>query len=249
MAQVYETYLDAVLGRDYDPRGGTRAEAGLPPTPRNRGRVATGRLDRPLGCLAKRGIDIAGGIALLILLGPFMALLALAVRRDGGPAFYATTRVGRGARPFACYRFRTMVVGAETLIKRILAADPEARRQWETNVELRNDPRVTAIGAVLCRTGLDALPQLINVLRGEMSLIGPRPLRENEIPAYGVGFACYVTVRPGLTGLWRVGGRVGARFASQAALDAAYIRHWTPWADARILLRTVFVVLARSRIY
>lgn len=176
---------------------------------------------------AKRVLDVAGAAFLLLALSPLIAALAVAVRCAlGRPVLFRQTRPGWHGRPFVCFKFRSML--------------PDA----DGRDGLPDAARLTPFGIFLRRTSLDELPELWNVLRGEMSLIGPRPILEGEVPAYGAGFAAYVTVRPGLTGPWRVAD--GAGFASRAAFDVQYVREWTPWTDARILVRSAIAVLGRS---
>jgi Undecaprenyl-phosphate galactose phosphotransferase WbaP len=195
---------------------------------------------------AKRAMDIAiAGLALALAL-PFFLLVALLVRADGGPAFYAHPRVGRGGRVFGCLKFRSMVVDSEARLEALLAADPAARAEWEQTRKLRNDPRITPIGRILRATSLDELPQLINVLRGEMSLVGPRPVTQAELDRYyGAAAAHYLSVRPGITGLWQVSGRSETCYDQRVALDVAYVSQPSLLADLRILLKTPLAVLSR----
>jgi len=195
---------------------------------------------------AKRAMDIAiAGIGLL-LLAPVFLVLALLVRADGGPAFYVHPRVGRGGRIFGCIKFRSMVVDSEARLEALLASDPAARAEWEQTRKLRNDPRITRIGRFLRATSLDELPQLINVLRGEMSLVGPRPVTPAELDRYyGAAAAHYLSVRPGITGPWQVSGRSETSYDQRVALDVAYVTQPSLLTDLRILLRTPLAVLSR----
>jgi lipopolysaccharide/colanic/teichoic acid biosynthesis glycosyltransferase len=196
--------------------------------------------------MAKRLADIAiAGTALLFAL-PFFLVVAVLVRADGGPAFYAHPRVGRFGRLFGCLKFRSMVVDSQARLDALLAADPAAREEWETTRKLRNDPRITRIGRFLRGTSLDELPQLINVLKGEMSIVGPRPVTQAELDRhYGAAAAHYVTVRPGITGLWQVSGRSETSYDQRVALDVAYVSQPSMMADLRILLKTPIAVLSR----
>jgi len=192
---------------------------------------------------AKRAIDVAlAGAALLATL-PLLVVLFCLVRADGGPAFFGHRRVGRNNRTFVCWKFRTMVPDSEDYLHRLLVSCPQARAQWERERKLDPDPRITRLGAVLRRTSLDELPQLVNVLRGDMSLVGPRPVVADELERfYRDRSRYYLSVRPGLTGLWQVSGRNGLSYAARVRLDAWYVMHWSLFLDLRILLRTVRVV-------
>ena len=196
--------------------------------------------------IAKRALDVIGAGLGLVLLAPFFLIVALMVRADGGPAFFAHQRVGRGGKLFGCLKFRSMVIDSQARLETLLANDPAARAEWEATRKLKNDPRITPIGRFLRSTSLDELPQLINVLRGEMSLVGPRPVPEAEIIRYyGASAAHYMTVRPGITGLWQVSGRSETSYESRVALDVTYVSRPSLLADISILLRTPVAVLSR----
>ena len=196
--------------------------------------------------IAKRALDIIGAGVGLVLLAPFFLIVALMVRADGGPAFFAHQRVGRGGKLFGCLKFRSMVIDSQARLEALLANDPAARAEWEATRKLKNDPRITRIGRFLRSTSLDELPQLINVLLGEMSLVGPRPVQEAEIDRYyGASAAHYMAVRPGITGLWQVSGRSETSYESRVALDVAYVSRPSMIADLTILLRTPVAVLSR----
>jgi exopolysaccharide production protein ExoY len=196
--------------------------------------------------IAKRTLDIIGAGLGLVLLSPFFLIVALMVRADGGPAFFAHQRVGRGGKLFGCLKFRSMVIDSQTRLEALLANDPAARAEWEATRKLKNDPRITRIGSFLRSTSLDELPQLINVLLGEMSLVGPRPVQEAEIDRYyGASAAHYMAVRPGITGLWQVSGRSETSYESRVALDVSYVSRPSLLADISILLRTPVAVLSR----
>jgi exopolysaccharide production protein ExoY len=198
----------------------------------------------------KRAMDVLGALALLLACLPAFLAIALLVRRDGGPVFYAHPRIGRGGRPFGCLKFRSMVVDADQRLAALLEQDPAARAEWEACRKLRHDPRVTWIGRFLRATSLDELPQLLNVLRGEMSLVGPRPVQAAELEThYGAAAAHYLSVRPGITGLWQVSGRSDTSYASRVALDVRYAANPSLWTDIRILLRTPAAVLLRRGAY
>ena len=196
--------------------------------------------------IAKRALDIVAAGLGLVLLSPFFLIVALMVRADGGPAFFAHQRVGRGGKLFGCLKFRSMVIDSQARLEALLANDPVARAEWEATRKLKNDPRITRIGRFLRSTSLDELPQLINVLRGEMSLVGPRPVQEAEIDRYyGASAAHYMAVRPGITGLWQVSGRSETSYESRVALDVAYVSRPSLLADLSILLRTPVAVVSR----
>jgi len=196
--------------------------------------------------IAKRALDMIGAGLGLVLLSPFFLIVALMVRADGGPAFFAHQRVGRGGKLFGCLKFRSMVIDSQARLEALLASDPAARAEWEATRKLKNDPRITRIGRFLRSTSLDELPQLINVLRGEMSLVGPRPVQEAEIDRYyGASAAHYMAVRPGITGLWQVSGRSETSYESRVALDVSYVSRPSLLADLSILLRTPVAVLSR----
>lgn len=194
----------------------------------------------------KRVLDATAAICLLVALAPLLVLIAAAIRMQGGPILYGHRRLGRGLREFRCLKFRTMRTDGDEVLARLLETDPAARREWRETRKLRNDPRVTPLGRLLRRTSLDELPQLFNVLRGEMSLVGPRPVVREELDQhYGVAAAAYALVRPGITGLWQVSGRSDTSYRTRVALDTEYVMTMSLKRDASILLRTVAVVLLR----
>jgi undecaprenyl-phosphate galactose phosphotransferase len=211
--------------------------------------TAPNNLARLHARLLKRGFDVAASAALLVALAPLFAVLALLVRRDGGPVLYGQRRIGRGGRPIVCLKFRTMVVDADAVLAEVLARDPAAREEWEKDHKLKDDPRVTRVGRVLRATSLDELPQLWNVLRGEMSLVGPRPIVAAEVPKFGDDIAFYYEVDPGITGLWQVSGRNELDYDRRVRLNTWYVRNWSLWHDVAILVKTVRVVLARDGAY
>jgi undecaprenyl-phosphate galactose phosphotransferase len=201
--------------------------------------------------MLKRLMDIIGSIFLLILLSPVFALFAFLIRReDGGPALFVQPRAGHRGREFGCIKFRTMIMDAEEQLSRWREEKSPIYEQYLTsNFKLRSDPRVTRIGRWLRSTSLDELPQLINVLIGDMSLVGPRPLLPREIREYGVTFRLYQRIRPGITGLWQISGRSHTRFADRVASDEWYIKNWSFWYDIVILLKTVSVLVTRDGAY
>lgn len=206
-------------------------------------------LARPWSQALKRAFDLVAGSALLILAAMPMAIIAWQIAKSGRPILFGHERVGRHGQLFRCWKFRTMVPDAAAVLARLLAENPEARAEWERDFKLKNDPRVTPIGSWLRRTSLDELPQLFNVLKGEMSLVGPRPVIRDELRRYGEEQVYYTQVRPGLTGLWQVSGRNDVDYAQRVHLDAWYVRNWNLWYDILILVRTAVVVCRRSGAY
>lgn len=199
--------------------------------------------------LTKRLFDVVAAFVLLLLLAPVMAVLALRIRCDGGPALFKHQRLGQGGRLFPCYKFRTMVVDSEERLTRLLARNPDMRAEWERDHKLRADPRISPIGHFLRRTSLDELPQLFNVLRGEMSLVGPRPIVQAELARYGADADYFLMVRPGITGLWQVSGRNDVGYEQRVYLDTWYVKNWSLWYDIAILFKTLRVVLQRDGAY
>lgn len=189
---------------------------------------------------------VFAAFALLFFL-PFLLLVALLILvADGRPVFFTQERIGQNGRPFRCLKFRTMVRDADARLKELLDRDPDARREWETTRKLSNDPRIHCIGAILRKTSLDELPQFLNVLRGEMSVVGPRPIVMEEAQYYGTAFKYYIAALPGVTGAWQVSGRSNTSFEERVALDIDYVQNWNFWRDVRIVMRTVSVVLKQD---
>lgn len=199
--------------------------------------------------LTKRIFDTLAAVVLMILLTPVMLFIAFLVRQDGGPALFAHPRIGKKGKVFNCYKFRTMHVDAENQIEQLLQKRPELRAQWESERKLRDDPRVSRWGQLLRKTSLDELPQLLNVIRGEMSLVGPRPVVSSELQRFGKDVGYYLMVRPGMTGLWQVNGRSDVDYDTRVYLDTWYVKNWSLWYDLIILFKTVRVVLTRSGAY
>ncbi len=192
--------------------------------------------------------------ALTLLLGlfalPLFLIIMVAVKLDSrGPIFYGHYRLGRRGRPFTAWKFRSMVVNADTVLQNHLVANHLLREEWERERKLKSDPRITRVGRFLRRTSLDELPQLWNVLRGEMSLVGPRPIVDEEIGHYADKYELYKRVHPGITGLWQVSGRNDVTYAERVNLDAYCVRNWSVWLDIYILLRTIWVVLIGDGAY
>jgi len=201
--------------------------------------------------IAKRGFDIVGSSILLILFSPLFIVTACLIKlEDRGPIFYAQERVGRRGRLFKVLKFRSMAVNAHQILLQWLQENPEIKKEYEgNNFKLRKDPRVTKMGRWLRSTSMDELPQLWNVLKGEMSLVGPRPLLEREVERYGPNIHLYRQARPGITGIWQISGRSRTKFSDRSNLDAWYIRNWSLWYDFYILFKTAVVVLRRDGAY
>jgi len=205
-------------------------------------------LANPLIYATKRAIDYLAAAAIAAILILPMLLIALRIKlASPGPATYRQQRIGKNGRKFFCYKFRTMYPDAAKRLDEILVSDPEAKKEWEKSYKIKNDPRITPIGDFLRRTSLDELPQLLNILRGEMSLVGPRPVVQEEIQKYyKEDSVFYFRVPPGLTGLWQVSGRSNTTYEYRVSLDTWYVKNWTLWLDAMILFKTVRVVLKRE---
>ena len=197
--------------------------------------------------LLKRSIDLVLTLILAILFAPLLLLIAAAIRLDSpGPVFFPHRRIGRGGREFCAWKFRSMISGADAVLREYLKQNPEAEIEWACNQKLKDDPRVTRLGRFLRRSSLDELPQLWNVIRGEMSLVGPRPIVREEIGRYGSDFETYTWVPGGLTGLWQVSGRSGTSYQQRVEYDRFYVHNWSVWLDLCILFRTVGTVLSRA---
>ena len=199
----------------------------------------------------KRILDIVGAVVILALTVPVLIIIACLVRFDGGPVFYSQPRIGRGGRPFAILKFRSMVTDGVSVLEHHLAADPALAAEWAARRKLTKDPRVTRLGRFLRATSLDELPQLLNVLIGEMSLVGPRPVTAEELEHYygQTGREAYISVRPGITGLWQISGRNNTSYAERVALDCAYAEKPSLGKDLRILFRTASAVVRREGAY
>lgn len=192
----------------------------------------------------KRTLDVIIALFALIFLAPLILVSAMIVRlQDGGPIFFAQERIGRYGERFKCYKLRSMVPDAQARLEKILTDDPEASLEWEETQKLKNDARITPFGHFIRKTSIDELPQLFNVLMGNMSLVGPRPIVEAEITRYAEYFRQYCSVSPGITGLWQVQGRSDTTYAERVQLDVTYAETRTFWGDVKILVLTVPVVL------
>lgn len=194
----------------------------------------------------KRLFDIVFGLCMLVVFSPLMLLIAVMIRyNDGGPIIFAHTRIGRNGRQFKCLKFRTMVTNADERLEKILEESPEARSEWETFRKLKNDPRIIPhIGSRLRKSSLDELPQILNVIRGDMSIVGPRPVVSEELVQYGALASAYMQHRPGLTGPWQIGERSDTSFETRVKLDAQYMDSWTLIDDMRIAAKTAKMILS-----
>ncbi len=206
-------------------------------------------LARPTARFLKRAFDIGTASVLLVLLSPLFGYFSWKIHQSAGSVFYGHNRIGENGKPFKCYKFRSMVPNAERVLKELLENNPEAKAQWERDFKLKDDPRITPIGQFLRKSSLDELPQLWNVLKGEMSLVGPRPIVRDEVSRYDEDIDYYLEVKPGISGLWQVSGRNDTGYENRVRLDAWYVRNWSLWYDIVILFKTVKVVLARSGAY
>ena len=203
-------------------------------------------LAKPGARAAKIVFDLTMASLLLLLSAPVLLVIASAVKLDGGPILFAHRRIGANGREFSCFKFRSMVPDAEAVLRLSLAEDADLASEWEDGRKLRRDPRVTAVGRFLRATSLDELPQLFNVLRLEMSLVGPRPIVRAEVMRYAEDIAYYYETRPGLTGLWQVSGRSDTTYSQRVQLDTWYVKNWTIWHDVAILAKTIPTVLKRQ---
>jgi len=199
------------------------------------------------GGMSKRLFDVVFASVFLVTALPAMFFIAVILySTDRGPIFFAHERIGHNGKRFRCLKFRSMVTNSREVLARHLEMFPQARAEWEASQKLRDDPRITPIGKFLRVTSLDELPQLINVIRGDMSLVGPRPIVEDEVPRYAHEIVSYTATRPGITGLWQVSGRSDVDYDQRVQLDSQYVREWSMARDMSILMRTVKVVIARN---
>ena len=197
-----------------------------------------------LGGVAKRAMDLTlASVALFLLLPLFVLIATLIWVTTGRPIFFTHSRIGRNGQIFRCYKFRTMVLNADQILKRYIANDSAALKEWNLTRKLAKDPRVTSLGHLLRKSSLDELPQLINVIRGEMSCVGPRPVVADELDYYGAGRSEYLKARPGMTGLWQISGRSTLSYEERVALDCHYVRNWSLWCDLKILSKTIPAVM------
>ncbi len=194
--------------------------------------------------IAKRSMDIAGALTFFALFGPLYVIVALSVAISmGRPVHFWQNRLGAGGQRFRFYKFRSMVRNSEDVLDEFLSRNDMARTEWDTFQKLEKDPRITPIGMFIRKLSLDELPQFWNVLKGDMSLVGPRPCMERQRSLYGKGWEHYCSMRPGITGLWQVSGRNRLSYARRVELDVEYVNNWSLWLDVKILLKTVRAVV------
>jgi exopolysaccharide production protein ExoY len=203
-------------------------------------RLASVGAHYPIGMTPKRIIDIALALSGIVLLAPLLIIcFVVTIVASPGPALFRHRRVGFNGKHFDCLKFRTMVTDAPERLRHLLDSDPVAAAEWAANRKLRDDPRVTAMGTILRKSSLDELPQLFNVLRGDMSIVGPRPVTDEELERYNSGIGAYLACRPGITGLWQVSGRSTTTYDKRVACDAFYANNWSMVLDAKIMIVTL----------
>jgi len=207
------------------------------------------RLADPNAQKLKRLVDYTLSLLLLLPVSALILVLGALIKTDGGPVFYKHRRIGRNGKPFDCLKFRSMKLDSQKLLERYLKHDSNAMEEWDQTRKLKHDPRVTRIGRYLRRTSIDELPQLINVIKGEMSLVGPRPIVLEEQHHYGDMFSYYKTMRPGMTGLWQVSGRNDTSYNERVQLDVWYCRNWSLWNDVVVLIKTCKILISRHGAY
>jgi Undecaprenyl-phosphate galactose phosphotransferase WbaP len=201
------------------------------------------------GAIAKRALDVVGAVVLGLVFSPLIVAIVVLMRREGGSVIFKHRRIGRGGQTFECLKFRTMIPNADQVLRTLLERDPELKAEWVRDHKLRNDPRITRLGRFLRRTSLDELPQLWNVLRGDMSLVGPRPVVREELLRYGRNVGIYLAAKPGITGLWQVTGRNDTDYRRRVVLDTYYVRNQNLLLDLYILFKTTGVVLGGTGAY
>jgi exopolysaccharide production protein ExoY len=205
---------------------------------------------RPIGWGLKRTTDVVIALAAIFLLAPLLAICFAAIALTSpGPVLFRHRRIGFNGKPFFCLKFRTMVTDAPQRLQRLLESDPAAAAEWTATCKLRHDPRITVIGALLRKSSLDELPQLFNVLRGDMSIVGPRPVTEVELDRYSGAVNAYLACRPGITGLWQVSGRSSTSYNRRVACDTFYAQNWSMALDTKILVVTLPSLLLTDSAY
>lgn len=204
----------------------------------------------PCGGMSKRVFDLILAAISITVLSPLLIILAITVRfSDGGPAMFGHTRVGFSGKPFKCWKFRSMAPNSEALLQQHLAANPEAAQEWKLNQKFQNDPRVTPLGYFIRKYSIDELPQLFNILTGDMSFVGPRPIQRSESEKYGRSLRHYLRSRPGLTGLWQISGRSDSTYKKRVVFDRYYVTHWSMLTDLVLIFKTVPVAITGSGSY
>jgi exopolysaccharide production protein ExoY len=217
---------------------------------RSKLRFASVDTPRPIGLGLKRSTDILIALSGILLLVPLLAVCFAAIMLSSpGPVLFRHRRIGFNGKPFFCLKFRTMVTDAPQRLQRLLDSDPAAAAEWASTCKLRRDPRITLIGTLLRKSSLDELPQLFNVLRGDMSIVGPRPVTEEELARYSSSVNAYLACRPGITGLWQVSGRSSTSYGRRVACDAFYAHNWSMTLDAKILVVTLPSLLLTDSAY
>ena len=199
--------------------------------------------------ITKRMLDVGISLAIMLTFMPLLVVIGICVLASGKPVFFSHERVGLNGKKFKCYKFRSMVPNAQEVLAEVLAVDPVAREQWDKEFKLKDDPRITKTGRFLRKTSLDEIPQLWNVLVGEMSLVGPRPITEKELMKYNKSARHYLKIKPGLTGLWQVSGRSNLDYDDRIVMDRWYAKNWSVISDIAILLKTILVVAKRDGAY
>jgi exopolysaccharide production protein ExoY len=245
---VVETGMEAESALGLSRGGFNRPEA---PARAVIARSATTRVTASTGgaAVAKRVLDVVGAVTLGLVFSPLIVVIVFLMRKSGGSVIYRHNRVGRGGQIFSCLKFRTMVPNADQVLRDLLESNPELQAEWVRDHKLRHDPRVTRLGRFLRRTSLDELPQLLNVLKGDMSLVGPRPVVREELLRYGRNVGIYLAAKPGITGLWQVTGRNNTDYRRRVALDTYYVRNQNLFLDLYILAKTTGVVLGGDGAY
>jgi exopolysaccharide production protein ExoY len=204
----------------------------------------------PIGLTAKRVVDVILALSAIVLLAPLLLICFVAtVLTSPGPALFRHKRVGFNGKHFDCLKFRTMVTDAPERLRQLLESDPAAAGEWTMQRKLRYDPRVTTVGAILRKSSLDELPQLFNVLKGDMSIVGPRPVTDEELVRYSSSIDAYLACRPGITGLWQVSGRSSTTYNKRVACDIFYAHNWSMILDAKILIVTIPSILFHDCAY
>lgn len=208
------------------------------------------RSQRPIGFASKRAADVILAACGIVLLSPFLFMCCVAIICfSPGPVLFCHERVGFNGRRFKCLKFRTMAVDAQERLRRHLEVDADAAAEWAASRKLRVDPRITLIGAMLRKSSLDELPQLFNVLKGDMSIVGPRPVTEGELNRYSDAISAYYACRPGITGLWQVSGRSSTSYQRRVVLDSYYANNWSMLLDAKIMIATIPAVCRSDTVY
>jgi lipopolysaccharide/colanic/teichoic acid biosynthesis glycosyltransferase len=204
----------------------------------------------PFSAFIIRALDIMISVAALLFFSPVLLVVALVVKfQDGGSFFYSQRRLGLGGREFACHKFRSMLVDSQARLEQLLATDADARAEWARDHKLKQDPRITAFGRFIRKTSLDEFPQLFNVIKGDMSLVGPRPIVRDEIKKYGRTFPIYASIKPGITGLWQISGRNNISYARRVAMDRYFAGRCTVGFYLYILVMTVPAILVQRGSY